>query len=117
MLPGESNSGDTYGCTRHYAFKSGAQSAVYWDAIDTMILLRRQPGSEAPKTDRQWTIDYSRGHVILETWGGEHNLRSQVSRISPSFGSQAHAKAAIDTIGEDRLIRMFETLHGLKGAA
>jgi hypothetical protein len=86
---------------------------AYADALDTLLMLRHQPGSEPAKDEEQWTIrtgDVQRG-TLSTTYLFGTNVKA--SRISPCFATDADARAAIDTIGADRILRMFRTLHGV----
>lgn len=87
---------------------------AYADAIDTMLLLRHQPGSCAPSKgtvnyDIGISYDVSNSYLIsAKYWTGGG---SKMDRISPCFQDRAAAEAAIKAIGSDKLIRMFKTFH------
>lgn len=88
-----------------------ATAIRYADALDTLLLLRHQPGTEAASDGKdQWLIDTSDDGLTLDYWMGAH---FKLRFISPCFASDADAQAAIDTIGADRILRMFHTLHGV----
>lgn len=78
----------------------------YAKAINTLLDLRRQPGSEAAEDgERQWVI-WPDGSVFHSNW------QNKTSYISPMFDTEASAIAARDAVGLDRILRMYNTLHG-----
>jgi hypothetical protein len=85
---------------------------AYGDALDTLLMLRHQPGSEAVglTNNLQWFVEVRFNKI--ETYGWPET-NSKIVRISPCFGTKGDAQAAIDTIGGDRILRMFRTLHGV----
>lgn len=88
-------------------FWSLAQARAYGDAIDTLIDLRRQPGSEAAEDVKyQWNIA-GRGEIQKL-----RSLELKISEICPWFDSEESAEAAIAAVGKDRILRMMNTLHG-----
>lgn len=96
------------------AFSTKEQAAAYLDAWETMLLLRRKEGSEESSDRRfQWMIeldlDTNKPIVIRR-----YVLNSKITRISCSFDSEEAAKKAIKSIGAERIVRMFNTLHGIK---
>ncbi len=90
-------------------FDTKEEAQAWADAISTLIELRRQPGSEAPKEGvAQWVIERDLG---VESWAVYYN---KIERISPAFSTEEQARAAIDKIGRELLMQMFNTLHGVK---
>lgn len=82
-------------------------SKAYEEAINTLLDLRRQPGSEAPiDGKRQWFINGA-GHAVSR-FGNEY----KICMVCPPFGTQESAEAARDVVGLDRVLRMYNTLHG-----
>lgn len=84
---------------------------AYADALDTLLMLRHQPGTEAVNYFSEQfmvTVDVNRVYAI-----GMYPDMRKITRISPCFATLDHAQAAIDTIGADRILRMFRTLHGV----
>lgn len=80
---------------------------AYAEAFNTLLDLRRQPGSEAVEDNKkQWGI-YYKGDV----WSASF-LSYKLSEVCPWFDSQEAAEAAIEAVGKDRIIRMMNTLHG-----
>jgi hypothetical protein len=92
-------------------FQSAEVARAYADAIDTLLLLRHQPGTqECFAGDSPFVIRFVHSEAVcvdhlaaIEAIGG----------ISPCFQTASQAKAAICEIGADRLLRMFKTLHGI----
>jgi hypothetical protein len=94
------------------AFKSRDQMKAYASAINTLIELRRQPGTEKPDdSKRQWNIGITSGEVKPCFYNGA-NVRMDM--ISPCFATEEQAEAAKEKIGADRLKQMFNTLHGVE---
>ena len=86
---------------------------AYADALDTLLMLRHQPGSEVARDEEaQWAIECSDDgkSLRLSSWGC---INYKVPYLSPCFSTREAAQAAIDTIGADRILRMFRTLHGV----
>lgn len=95
-------------------FTNEAVAKAYTEAIDTLLLLRHQPGTVAPVHDEaQCVIEPKVGATVpyVQEW---NNLDTKVSRLSPCFGTHGQAQAAIDAIGADRIERMWKTLHHIK---
>jgi hypothetical protein len=95
----------------HDSFASFKQRNAYADALDTLLMLRHQPGSEAANGENmQWSIETEANDLEITYWDSlDFKLRS----LSPFFSTEEAAKSAIDTIGADRILRMFRTLHGV----
>lgn len=84
---------------------------AYADALDTLLRLRHQPGTEAATSiARQFLVVIKDGAADVDYYT---NGECKLERISPCFATESDAKAAIDTIGADRILRMFHTLHGV----
>lgn len=80
---------------------------AYADAFNTLLDLRRQPGSEAAVDGKaQWYVNYSGVAEYYETLGRKAEC------ISPFFDSPDSALAAKEAVGWDRIKRMMDTLHG-----
>ncbi len=80
----------------------------YYYAIDTMLELRQQPGSEAAKDGvRQYLISFD---CDVEN----RTTTYKIGMISPCFKTEEHAEAAIKAVGADRIARMFKVLHGVE---
>lgn len=92
-------------------FQSVDVADAYADALDTLLMLRHQPGSEAAiEGGVQCFIRDADGNIAVDTWT---SINYKTSCISPMFATFCDAQAAIDTIGADRILRMFRTLHGV----
>lgn len=88
-------------------FATKSQAAAYAESFNTLLDLRRQPGSEAAEDGKeQW---YMRGDGMLFSCFG---LVSKLSEICPPFDTKESALAARDAVGLDRILRMCNTLHG-----
>lgn len=95
-------------------------SLPLFDALKTLVALRAQPDTVAPVNNGnngkpQFVIEPS--YVIdcneWLLWVGKYiTAGTKLSRISPSFATEASAYAAMNTLGEKRLLSMFFTLHG-----
>lgn len=83
------------------------EAQAYADAINTLLDLRRQPGSEAAKRmTKQWLIDA--GGTVQYVCNTEWKLQ----QLCPMFDSAESALAAKEAVGWDRIKRMMDTLHG-----
>lgn len=89
-------------------FETRTQAQAYAEAFNTLLDLRRQPGSEAAEDGKpQWVI-WSDGSVSVF----HSNWQNKTSYISPMFDTEASALAAREAVGLDRILRMYNTLHG-----
>lgn len=92
-------------------------SKDYAQAFETMMALRMMDGTvEYVDGVTRWVVDYiveqdGEPRVYTESWMGD----SVIVRISPAFESRERAQNAIDRIGVDVLVKMFETLHSKAG--
>lgn len=93
-------------------FFSTMEEAENWaKAIDTVLLLRRQFGTEQPRHDIwQFCLTPSHESVVVV---GCLRLVHKLPNISPCFVTSEDAKLAIQNIGEPRLLQMFNTFHGM----
>ena len=90
-------------------FPSEEMALAYAEAINTMLLLRHQPGPVGIEEGRQmYSIDPESGNPTIKQWW---SLDCWSTRISPCFDSVESAQAAIDAIGDGRIMRMFRTFH------
>lgn len=93
-------------------FQSEELAKAYAEAFDTMLLLRHQPGTVAPKiSGSQWIIKTSNEQMISLFVDGWCRWPTKSQSISPCFVTKKDAQRAIETVGEERIIRMFKTLH------
>lgn len=93
------------------SFQSGHISQAYAKAFETFLLLRHQPGTVKAEDGIQWLIRArEEGGVYSDNfWCDSY----KVDYISPCFKTKEHAEAAIQTIGEEQLMQMFNTFHGI----
>ncbi|MGL5219788.1 MAG: hypothetical protein ACRC8G_10000 [Plesiomonas shigelloides] len=88
-------------------FQSESLAKAYAEAIDTMLLLRHQPGTRKGSGSAMWCIGTTAtGHLTI--------FRSNVDctgLICPAFDNAESARAAIAVIGIARILRMFKVLH------
>lgn len=81
-------------------------SGAYANAINTLLDLRRQPGSEAAVDGKeQWFID-ANGEIVR--WRTDLKM----SLLCPPFDSHDSALAAKEAVGWGRIKKMMDTLHG-----
>lgn len=101
-------------------FQSEELANDYAQALNTLLLLRHQPGTVPAKdTGNQFIIepDWKRNegnpslYIKARELGG---LIYKMARVSPCFETLKDAKNAIEAIGEDALMHMFKTLHHIK---
>lgn len=90
-------------------------SFEYRKAVYTLIELRTMDGTTKPEdvvTQYVVCVGYHNHMLVIEvdTWFSEDN---KLNQISPCFRTEDQALAAIQKIGEDRLMHMFKTLHGV----
>ena len=96
-------------------FPTEGLAAHYAKAINTLLLLRHQPGTVKPRElVGQYFIRLDRSgfhpNVMVSRFTG---VGAKVTQISPCFETQAAAETAINIIGKNDIIHMFKTLHGL----
>lgn len=87
--------------------KDAAAWQAYAEVFNTLLDLRRQPGSEAAEEGKtQWFID---GEGFAAIWQSTPN---KITQICPCFDSGDSALAAREAVGLDRILHMYNTLHG-----
>ena len=90
-----------------HSFETEDQAQSYAEAFNTLLDLRRQPGSEAAVHEiDQWGIDGS-GKVF-----SVGALYRKVELLCPMFATEEAAEAARDAVGLKRILSMYHTLHG-----
>jgi len=94
-------------------FQSEVIAKAYAEALDTLLLLRHQPGSERACGDRTQYIIRLTGDMGRLRVAGFDDTRLKAEYVTPCFVSQHWADLAIETVGADRILRMFKTLHGV----
>jgi hypothetical protein len=96
-------------------FQSESIAAAHVEAINTMLLLRHQPGTEKVKDEvGQQYIRPNQNLSGLEfVSGGEGPAKFKCWMISPCFVNKNYAEAAVIVIGAERILRMFKTLRGI----
>lgn len=102
--------GSEYGCN---SFNDELIAQAYAEAFNTMLALRKCEGSEAIKDNKeQWNISVTKDTKNLEVLLYlSHYVKSD--NIAPMFSTKEYAQAAIDKVGKDKIIKMFNTLHGI----
>jgi hypothetical protein len=116
LLPSMKLQGETCYYLREAArqsfwFKTHEQRDAYASAIDTLIELRRQPGTEKPNGNRQWVIaNFEEGIDVSD----HYSKQLKLDMVSPCFSTEAQAQSAFEKIGADRLKQMFNCLHGVE---
>lgn len=96
-------------------FQTDKLADAYAEAIETMLLLRHQPGTEpalAKKVQLVISPRFGPDRLQICEWS---SMDIKAEYLSPCFQTQDAAQAAIDTIGADRILRMFKTLHHVGG--
>lgn len=93
----------------------GCPSIEYGKAFGTLLDLQTMDGTTKPGDDTtQYVIcvGYRNGTqaICVDTWWSDAN---KLNQLSPCFKTEYLALAAIQKIGEDRLMHMFKTLHGV----
>jgi len=102
-------------CKTYYkgsAFTTQEQAANYRKAFEIFLELRRCEGSESAIDDKeQYYIQQDdEGNIYIDAWINTHN---KTRFISPMFSAVEFAEKAIDTLGKENIIHMFNTFHGL----
>lgn len=101
-------------------FQSRDIAEDYAQAVDTLLLLRHQPGTVPAKdTGNQFIIepDWKRNegnpslYIKARELGG---LIYKMARVSPCFKTLKDAKNAIEVVGAETILHMFKTLHHVK---
>lgn len=96
-------------------FQSEELAQAYADAIDTMLMLRHQPGTCPPSAKKnQWMIWPSDEKCNSLEFFTFYYLASKCSMISPCFNSKDDALQAIEVVGKTRILNMFKTFHGIE---
>lgn len=91
-------------------FQSEKLAKDYAEAINTMLLLRHQPGTEPVSGRDQYVIQPSGALTVVEAIC-YLNPNMKLARLSPSFSTKDHAIAAIESVGMARIMKMFKDLH------
>lgn len=105
------NNGDGH-VTGGNCFTTQKQAQAYADAIETMLLLRHQPGTIPPQKGR-FTIAMShRMESVLVEDGWTERVKTMF--ICPFFETEEHAASALAAVGADRILRMFKTFHHIE---
>lgn len=102
-------------------FQSEECAENYAKAMDTLLLLRHQPGTEPAKDTRtqfviepDWQLSEEGNpslYIKARELGG---LIYKMARVSPCFKTMKDAKNAIEVVGAEAILHMFKTLHHVK---
>ena len=82
----------------------------YAKALNTMLLLRRCEGTIPVTSSRQYVIRYINDEVWVDSF---NDFRAKIELICPCFDTKENAELAIKKIGEDNILHMFKTFHGI----
>lgn len=97
-------------------FQSGELAVAHADAINTMLLLRHQPGSEEATGMMQFLIEVIGAAGCLEVRTMARSDRAaKMNKLSPCFVTRDAAEQALQIVGADRVLTMFKTLHHVGG--
>lgn len=87
----------------------------YAHAINTLLLLRHQPGTVPAKEHvTQWVVECDPAYLNQLKANSFTQACIKLSKLSPCFDSPNAAAAAIDIVGQDAILRMFRTFHHFK---
>lgn len=107
-----SNQNKSYVWASRFVYPDQDTAKAYHEAFGTLIQLRKCHGSE-PVSDKEQhfiSLNHSNNLRILRS----RFVGDKVSEISPAFDTQENAQKAIESIGEENIINMFKTFHGVK---
>lgn len=107
----EANNPDYDMYTHGTTFSDAAQARAYADAIETLVLLRRQPGTVPAVNMNQPTIMVDTRHMVPSVVVRQ-GVGTKLSYVCPTFDSARSARRAIHTVGGRRIMRMMDTLQG-----
>lgn len=96
-------------------FMDEEQAGSYAEALDTLLLLRHQPGTQPATRDTQFQLEVvgEGGRLCMRAY--ERTVReAKMQKLSPCFNTGEDAAAAISAVGEGRVLRMMQTLHGIE---
>jgi hypothetical protein len=91
-------------------FQTKELAEAYAEALDTLLLLRHQPGTEPVSTLIQTQIILEESGAI--TYRSSVYQYQKYQMISPCFINANAARNAVDAIGAERIFRMFRILQG-----
>lgn len=98
-------------CDQGNLFIDTELTRAYAQALDTLLLLRRQPGTEVPSIRSQYQLEFlAEGNLVVAR---NQRIAYKLTQISPCFKSDYWAQRALSTVGLPRIKRMFEVLHGV----
>ena len=92
------------------SFTTEKEAVAYAEAFETMVMLRKCDGSVKPNDDKyQCVFRYMNGKFQLTEY---MSIWYKTEAISPTFVTKEDARNAIKKVGEERVIRMFNTFSG-----
>lgn len=95
-------------------FATEDQAEAYADALNTLLLLRRQPGTVPAKHDTpRYLIRLDDSGTVGLVIESKRFLENQATYLSPCFTDAGSARTALDALGAERILAMFKTLHGV----
>lgn len=92
------------------AFKTSSAAERWSHAICIIMELRAQVGVVAPTREMQYTIVLTDGHTLAIDTAFSANRKV----LSPCFATSADARAALNNIGSDEILKAFKTLAGIQ---
>lgn len=95
-------------------FTDRATAEAYAESIDTMLLLRHQPGTVPAVNDIEQFVIAPESYGTAPRVDSWRDIDTKAARLSPCFATREHAQAALDAIGADRIERMWKTLHHIE---
>ena len=91
-------------------FTTEKEADAYAEAFETMVMLRKCEWSVKPNDDEcQHIFSYVFGEFHFSEYT---SLGYKTKCVSPSFETEEDARNAIKKVGEERVIRMFNTFSG-----
>jgi hypothetical protein len=97
------------------AFATKGLADLYSQALNTLLLLRRQLGTQPPSESAQTLLtvkkDKTTGNFVIHCSQMDNKI-TKLCHVSPCFQDKDLAMQAVNSIGEQRILHMFRTLHG-----
>lgn len=101
-----------YVLSSRFLYPDQETAKAYHEALDTFIQLRKCHGSEPVTDTEQYFI--SPNESVSPRILSSRFIGDKVSEISPAFDTRQNAQNAINSVGEENIINMFKTFHGVK---
>lgn len=107
-----SNQNKSYIWASRFVYPDQDTAKAYHEAFSVLLALRGCHGSEPVSDKEQYFISPNESispRILCSRFVGD-----KVSEISPSFDTRQNAQNAINSVGEEHIINMFKTFHGVK---